>query len=190
MGLRHQNIPTRGFLALVILLFQPVFLVRSATAALTPDAGRFPSVQATNLDKQKMRLPQGFSGQMNLVVISFAREQQQDVDTWIPAARQIEADHKTFSYYELSAMSEENILARWWFDSALRSDTTDGRLRSRILTVYVSQHKFLKSLQIRNEKQVVAILVDQAGKVYWRAEGRCTDQKKLAMVSAITAAGA
>ena len=36
-----------------------------------------------------MNLPADFAGQFNLVIISFAREQQQEVDSWIPAARKI-----------------------------------------------------------------------------------------------------
>jgi hypothetical protein len=144
--------------------------------------GQFPAIQATSLDGAKLHLPQEFSGQLNLVVISFAREQQQQVDTWIPAARKIQAAHSEFNYYELLTMSRVNLLSRWWFQGSLRSDTTDKDLRSRILVAYVSKHKFRESLHIANEKKIVAALVDRTGKIYWREDGVCTPEKTEALL--------
>jgi hypothetical protein len=178
----------RALLGLLVLCLLPALFLRGATTA-SQELGQFPAIQATSLDKAKLRLPQDFAGQLNLVVISFAREQQQEVDTWIPVARQIQSGHSNFSYYELATTARENLLYRWWFDAALRSNTTDKELRSRILTAYVSKHSFQKTLHIANEKKVVAVLVDRSGKVYWRAEGSCTEQTKLALQSALAANG-
>lgn len=153
--------------------------------ALPPELGEFPAIQATSLNNAKLHLPQDFSGKLNLVVISFAREQQQQVDTWIPVARKIQSTQSSFNYYELSAMSRENLLYRWWFNAALRSDTQDIDLRSRVLTAYVSKRMFQKSLRIIQEKQVIVVLIDRTGKVYWRANGACTEQKTAALLSAL-----
>ncbi|MFZ1942214.1 MAG: hypothetical protein WBG23_15585 [Acidobacteriaceae bacterium] len=136
-----------------------------------------------------MNLPADFAGQLNLVIISFAREQQQEVDSWVPAARKIESAHSQFRFYELPTMSRENLLYRWWFDEALRSNTTDKDLRSRILTAYVNKRTFKKSLDIENEKRVVAILVDPKGHVYWRADGSYNDAGTAALLSALAAHG-
>lgn len=189
MRLHPINFSTRGFLALLVLLFQPGFSP-AASVARAPALGRFPAIQAMNLNRAKLRLPQDFSGQFDFVLVSFAREQQQEVDSWIPAARLAQSTHKNFGYYELSAMPPENILSRWWFDAALRSDTADSDLRPRILTAFLNRHKFRASLRIANEKQVVALLVDRAGKVYWRADGPSTAENRLALFSALAAAGA
>jgi hypothetical protein len=159
----------------------------SAHAPIT-DAGQFPAVQAVSLSGTRFDLPQNFGGQVNLVVISFAREQQQAVDSWLPAARQLEATHNQFRYYELPTMSRQNLFYRWWFDAALRSNTTDKDLRSRILPAYVNKRKFLRSLHIRNDKNVVAILIDQSGRVLWRGDGPYTEQKKQALIAALAKA--
>ena len=136
-----------------------------------------------------MDLPAQFSGQLNLVIISFAREQQHQVDSWIPAARNIESAHSQFRYYELPTMSRENFLYRWWSNESLRSNTTDKALRKRILTAYVNKHSFEKSLDIKNEKQAVALLVDPKGQVYWRADGACNDADTQALLSVLAAHG-
>ena len=179
----------RALFGLLIACFFSGIFSRAATAAPVSQLGEFPAIQAASLDGAKLHLPQDFSGQLNLVILSFAREQQREVDTWIPVAKQIQAAHKNFSYYELPTTSREDLLYRWWFDSALRSNTTDKDLRGRTLTAYVSKHSFEKTLHITNEKRVVALLVDRTGKVYWRADGACTDQGKLDLQTALTADG-
>jgi hypothetical protein len=189
MQMCNRNVFERTLLGLLTLCFLPVLFLRGATTPAT-ELGQFPVIQATSLDKAKLHLPQDFAGQLNLIVISFAREQQQEVDTWIPVARQIQSAHSNLSYYELSTASRENLLYRWWFDAALRSNTTDKELRSRILTAYVGKHNFDKTLHIADEKQVVTVLVDRSGKVYWRAKGSCTEEAKLALQSTLAAHGA
>ncbi len=185
----HKNIFERALLGLLITCFLPCFFLRGATTAPAPQLGEFPAIQATSLAGAKMHLPQDFAGQFNLVVISFAREQQQEVDTWIPVAQQIQSAHGNFSYYELPTTSRDNFLYRWWFDAALRSNTADKDLRSRTLTAYVSKHSFHKTLHIADEKRVVALLVDRTGKIYWRADGACTEQAKSALESVLAANG-
>ncbi len=170
---------------LLAACFLPGLSVRGATTPAVAASGQFPAIEATDLDHARLNLPQNFAGQLNLVLISFEREQQAEVDTWIPAAREIESSHSKFRFYELLAMPHQNVLYRWWFNAALRSNTTDKDLRSRILTAYVSKHAFQKSLLIANEKQVVAVLVDPTGKVYWRADGACTPEKAAALQAAL-----
>jgi len=184
----HQ-ILTRPLAALLIACFLPCLVVLGATTATAPEPGVFPSIHATSLDGKKVHLPQDFSGQLNLVLISFTREQQKEVDTWLPLARRIQSAHGNFSYYELPTTSRDDLLYRWWFDSSLRSNATDKDLRGRTLTAYVSKHSFHKKLHITDEKRMVAVLVDRSGKIYWRADGSLTGQAQLALQSALAANG-
>jgi hypothetical protein len=186
----QKNIFARIRFSLLTAFLLPGLFLQGATTAAAAQVGEFPAIPATSLDGAKLHLPQNFAGKLNLVVISFAREQQTQVDTWTPVARQIQSDHSNFSYYELPTTARENLLYRWWFDSALRSNSTDKDLRSRTLTAYVSKHSFEKALHIANEKNVVALLVDRAGKIYWRADGACTDQTKISLQAALAANGA
>ena len=178
----------RHLLAMMIALFVFCIFLQAETGP-PPQLGTFPVIQATSLDGAKLRLPQNFSGRLNLVLIAFSREQQPEVDTWVPAARQTEAQHGEFHYYELAATSRNNFLYRWWFDAALRSNTPDNNMRGRTLTAYASRHSLRKMLHIANEKQVVALLVDREGKIYWRADGPLTEQAKTAIQAALTAQG-
>jgi hypothetical protein len=187
--MRPRTLPERLVLVLPIVWILAGLFLQSATSPPAVLRGEFPPIQTTSLDGAHMTLPENFAGQLNLVMISFAREQQQAVDTWIPAARKIESAHSQFRFYELPTMSHENLLYRWWFDASLRSNTTDKDLRSRILTAYVNKRTFKNSLDIKSEKRVVAILVDQKGTVYWRADGQYADPDLPALLSVLAAHG-
>lgn len=189
MPLRPNDSYLRTVFSLLIFCLLAGSFAQGSTPAAATALGQFPAIEATDLDHARLNLPQDFAGQLNLVIVSFAREQQQDVDTWIPAARQIQSGHSKFRFYEPLIMSRENFLYRWWFNAALRSNTTDKDLRDRILTAYVSKTAFKRSLHIANEKNVVALLVDQKGRVYWRADGPCTDEGTRQLLSAIQANG-
>jgi hypothetical protein len=149
-------------------------------------AAHFPAIQATSLNNTRFHLPQDFSGKLNLVIVSFAREQQPQADTWITAARSIQPKHSQFQYYELPTLSKENMLYRWWFAAGLRSNITNPDQRDRVLVAYVNKHGFLKSLGVDDEKQVTALLVDRSGKIYWRAQGICMEEEKLQLISVLT----
>ena len=170
-----------------LLMFNPVR--KSAMAAAT-GLGNFPSVEANSLDKDRYLLPKDFGGQVNLVMISFAREQQAAVDTWLPAAKQAEEQHADLRYYELPTTSKENLLYRWWFNSALRSNNTDPALNGRILTLYVSKGAFLHALHIPNEKKIAVLLVNRTGQVLWATEGAYTPAKAASMAAALPQAPA
>ena len=184
-----RALPDRFAFVLPIVWIFAGLLVHSATTPPAPPHGEFPTIQAASLDGVHMNLPADFSGHLNLVIISFAREQQQAVDSWIPAARKIESAHSQFHFYELPTMARENLLYRWWFDDSLRNNTTDKELRGRILTAYVNKRAFKKSLQIQDEKRVVAILVDQKGTVLWRADGAYANTDTPAILSVLAAHG-
>lgn len=45
---------------------------------------QFPDVSGSNLLRQKLELPAGFEGELNVVLIAFQQWQQRLVDTWLP----------------------------------------------------------------------------------------------------------
>ncbi len=149
----------------------------------------FPNLAATNLAKQKMVLPQDFAGTANLLLIAFEREQQKDVDTWLPAAKEIEAAHSGFRYYELPTIGRSNPIFRWYLDSAMRSGIADNKARARTITLYIDKQDFRHSLDIPSESAITVLLVDKSGKVIWRATGDFTEEKKANLLDELKAAG-
>jgi hypothetical protein len=146
----------------------------------------FPSVTSYSLDKQKITLPAELEGQIDLLLLSFKEEQQNDIDSWMPAAQAIQHSNFQFRYYELPVAEKENFIFRWWESSSMRSDQSDPETWHWIIPLWLDHRKFLADLDIPNDKQVVALLIDRQGHVVWRASGPMTPDKR---TSLITAAG-
>ncbi|MFT4114776.1 hypothetical protein [Silvibacterium sp.] len=156
-------------------------LLPCAMAAQTDHAAKpavFPDVVSFSLDKARVQLPTGLEGRLNLLLVSFEPEQQKDVETWYPAAEALQHTNFAFRWYRLPVAARENFVFRWWDNSSLRSDETDPETWHWIVPIYVNKDDFRHSLQIPNENEIVALLVDKEGHVLWRSSGVMTPQKR------------
>jgi hypothetical protein len=138
--------------------------------------GTFPQLTATNLEGTTLSLPADFAGERNLLLIAFQREQQKNVDTWLHQMKRFESS-PGFRYYELPTIDKLNPLVRWFFNSGMRRGIPDRDARARTFTLYIDKPPFRKALNIADEKQIYAILIDRSGRVLWRAEGDFDEAK-------------
>ncbi len=138
----------------------------------------FPSISADALNKKHLNLPKDFGGHHNLLLLSFEREQEKEIDTWSQLSKDLQKADASFRTYILPVFTRENVLYRWWENSSLRSDVNDPALLEVTIPLYVDKARFRKDLQIASEHQIVALLVDDTGKIVWRSEGPLTDEKK------------
>jgi hypothetical protein len=80
------------------------------------------------------------------------------------------------------------MIYRWWDTSSLRSVETDPETWHWIIPLYTNKNDFRRAMNIPSEKQIVLALVDKTGQVLWKTSGRMTDDKKLSLTNAVTAA--
>lgn len=144
----------------------------------------FPNITSYSLDKQKVTLPGGLEGKTDLLMVSFAPEQQKDVDSWLPVAQALQHANFDFHYYELPVTGKENFVFRWWETSSMRSDQTDPEMWHWIVPLFIDRQPFLRDLDIANEKQVVVLLIDRQGHILWRATGSLTQDKRASLMTA------
>jgi hypothetical protein len=155
-----------------------------APAGVAQTRGTLPPLTGYNLNKQKVRLPKGMAGQEDLLLISFAPEQQKDVDSWLEAGQALQHASFQFHYYELPVEGRENFVFRWWDTSSLRSNETDPQSWPWIVPLFVDRGKLMRELEIPNAQQVVALLVNRQGQILWRASGPMTPDKRAALMAA------
>src|ERR1700679_1067932 len=136
-----------------------------------------PTVTAYALDKNKITLPADFSAPLNLLILSFQRDQQTVVDGWVKEMPQAGA----MQAWILPISPRANGLYRWWLNSSLRGSLSPSQPRRYTVPLYVDKAKFLRSLQVSSEQEVVLLLTDKAGHVLWRTAGPVTDTKKSAL---------
>ncbi len=151
----------------------------------THSYAQFPTVTGSNLQRQKLALPQDFQGEQNLVLIAFQQWQQAQVDTWIPFARQLEETHSGLRYYELPTIQRLNALSRTFVNEGMRAGIPDPVARERTITLYLDKNAFRQALQLPGEDDIHVLLLDGQGKVLWRAEGGFTPEKGDSLAAAV-----
>ncbi len=150
----------------------PIALAQnSSTAAL-------PSVTAYALDRAKVTLPGDFATPLNLLVLSFQRDQQPIVDGWVGV---LVLDAPRIQTWVLPVSQRENALYRWWLNASLRGSLPPNQPRRYTVPLYVNKSEFLRALQVHSEQEVVLLLTDRGGRVLWREAGPVTESKKAAL---------
>jgi hypothetical protein len=173
-------------LALCVLLLHSVQSAQSSQAqsVQAQKPAVFPPEISYSLDRSRVQLPGGLEGQIDFLLVSFQPEQQKDIDTWMPLAQALQHTNFNFRWYRLPVSARENFVFRWWQNSSMRSDETDPETWHWIVPLYIDTNQFRESLQIPNERQVVALLIDRQGHVLWRASGPLTPEKRTALLAA------
>jgi hypothetical protein len=140
-------------------------------------AMQVPAVTGSSLQRKRLSLPEAFEGELNLVFVAFQQLQQSQVDTWIPFARQLEANLPEVRYYELPTIRRLNALSRTFINEGMRAGIPDPMARERTITLYVDKNEFRKALQLPHEEEIHVLLLDRSGRVLWHAEGAFTPEK-------------
>jgi hypothetical protein len=166
-----------------VLAWFALTLALMASAA-SPSSGIFPNVTAEALDKEKIALPAGLEGQTNLLLLSFARDQENQLETWTAAAQALQHTDFNFRAYRIPVSDRANLLFRWWANASLRSDETDPESWHWVVPIYVDKAPLREQLGIADEKSVVALLVDRSGRVLWRATGASSSATRASLAAA------
>jgi len=148
----------------------------------------FPTIAAESLDKMPILLPSQLEGTENLLLLSWARDQGSQLDTWTAVAQALQHSDAGFHVYKMLVSAPENALYRWWETASLRADETDPELLHWSIPLYTNKAALRRSLGLENdEHSMVALLVDKAGHVLWKAEGPSTASTRAALLAAATA---
>ena len=133
--------------------------------------GTFPRTAGRNLEGWKFTLPFDLEGKRNVVVIAFKREQQADVDTWMPFLGKVSAAHPELRVYEIPTLARGYRLMQSFIDGGMRRGIPDPAVRAATITLYIDKAPFKRALRISDEDRIHVLLVDRDGRVHWRAEG-------------------
>jgi len=175
-------------LSILALCFVLLPVSRASQQSDAPKVSLFPAIITYSLDKAKLNLPSDFEGKVNLLLISFEPEQSKEIETWMPAAQALQHMNFQFRYYRMPVSNQENFIYRWWDTSSLRSVETDPETWHWVIPIYTNKNDFRRALNIPNEKEVAAVLVDKTGQVLWKSSGPATNEKRAALMNAVAAA--
>jgi hypothetical protein len=145
----------------------------------------FPIVSGNNLDRQEFEFPRDFAGDLNLVIIPFQQQQQLDVNTWIPAAQELERAYPGLVYYELPTIYQLPQLSRTFINEGMRAGIPDQTARERTITLYLDKATFREALGISSEEEISIFLVDRQGNILWNEKGLFSEGKAQRLIEAI-----
>jgi hypothetical protein len=150
---------------------------------------RFPRVEGSNLEGKRFALPSEFEAEYNVVFVAFRREQQADVDSWIPFLREQKLSERGVRMYELPTLKRSYRLMRGFIDGGMARGIPEKATREATITLYIDKSPFKQALRISTEDSIVALLVTRDGRVLWRADGRFAPAAADGLVRALDAAG-
>lgn len=157
----------------------------AAPPTAMPDDVRFPAVSGRNLEGREFALPRDF-GDRSIAVVAFRQEQQRDVDTWLPALRELGREHPGLAVYELPTLATRYRLIRAFIDGGMARGIPDRAAREATITIYTDAGAFRRALAIPDDGAIHVLLVDRAGRILWRAAGRY-DERAMAALAATVA---
>jgi len=137
---------------------------------------RFPALAARNLDGEAVDLPAGFTGERNLVLVAFRRDQQAAVDSWIAWHEGLVAGHPGWRAYEVPVIATRWSPGRAMIDGGMAKAVATSEARRRTLTVYGDVRRVTDGLAIRDTSEITVLLVDDAARIAWQTTGAWTPE--------------
>ena len=131
----------------------------------------FPDLDARNLEGLDVRLPEGFDGERNVVIIAFRREHQSLVDSWVPWLEEQASADADLRFYEVPTIGRIWAPVRPFIDGGMAASIREPVVLRRTLTVYGDVDRLAGPLDIHDRSTITVVLVDGAGVVQWRGSG-------------------
>lgn len=132
----------------------------------------FPKIEAENLNRDSITLPDDLGGNPALVLVAFKRQQQANVNTWLGMIPDIESAIDGVRVIETPTIS--GLKWGWmsgFIDGGMRSGIPDLDARARTITLYTNVGAFKKALGLGSSNQIYAVLLDANGEVVGIEEG-------------------
>ncbi len=147
---------------------------------------RFPEVSGSNLLRQKVTLPYDLKGELNILLVAFYQWHQDLVDTWVPAARQLEGSYSGVRFYEIPVIQKMNFVYQTFINEGIRAGIPNPATRQKTITLYLNKEEFRRAVDIPDDRNIWVLVIDRQGNILWRAEGTYTQEKGEALENAIT----
>ena len=146
----------------------------------------FPTVNGSNLLREKLTLPRDFGGRFNLVFIPFEQWQQMEVDSWMALAKELEEQFDGLVYYELPTIQSRNTLYKMFINEGMRAGIPNPKTRERTITLYLDKADFRAALGMLDEEHIYILVVDRQGNELFRARGPYSREGEAALRHALS----
>lgn len=137
----------------------------------SPGAHHFPQISATSLAGKHFALPSDFDTPLDVVIVTFKREQQEAADSWRPFVADLRRRVPNLHVYLLITLPKNYAIARGIIESQIRAGIPDEPTRASTLALYVDKHAFDTALGITDENDAQIFVIKPTGEVIWQGSG-------------------
>lgn len=135
---------------------------------------RFPYLKAKTLAGRKVNFPEEVKGRKAFIVLAFEKNgeyknSQYQADKW----SEFYANHlqeKGILFYEIPMMSKKYTWVSFWVDAGMRSGIPKEK-HDKVACFYGDKMLYARLLGIEDLSQAYAFLLDENGKILWKALG-------------------
>jgi hypothetical protein len=139
------------------------------------DDRSFPTLSARNLQGLEVTLPDAFDGARNVVIVAFARNHQEFVDSWVPWLERRASTDPDLRFYEIPTIGRLWAPMRPFIDGGMAAAIREPVILQRTLTVYGDVNRITRPLGIEDRSTIAVFLVERGGAVRWHGTGRFDD---------------
>jgi hypothetical protein len=132
-------------------------------------AQSMPSIKSVDLNKKAIVWPRDLTAERTLIFVAFRQGQQSNIDGWV-SGMNLKAERAP-SWFEVPIISDPGSVGRWFINNGMRSGIPSKADRARIVTIYGKKAAMMKAMDLPNETQIHALVVDKAGKIILRVSG-------------------
>ena len=133
-------------------------------------------------------LPAAFAGDPSIVIVAFERQQQGEVDSWLPWLDDLRKRLPGLEVYELPAIRRRWLPARSFIDGGMRAGIPDPGTRQRTLTAYTDIGALCRALGIASVSTIALFVVSRDGIVLWSGKAAYDPNAAADLARAVTAA--
>jgi hypothetical protein len=131
-----------------------------------------PQVTSYALDKSRVTLPADLQSPQNLLILYFEPDQSDDALAWAKQLDPVRSANPGLASYIIPVYPRENFLFRWWIDGSIRSGAPAWQDQHTTIPIFIDKQNFLSAVGISGEKEPALLLVDKAGRVEWKTQGK------------------
>ena len=137
----------------------------------------FPRLSVKDLFGTEASTPDCFGAEPAVVLVAFRRQQQAQVDSWLPWL-----EHEHLRFFEMPCIARAFAPFRPMIDGGMAAGVGTDEARGRTLTYYGDLRKVTGPLEIRNRSEITVLAVE-GGTVTGRATGSFSDDRGRALLA-------
>ena len=151
------------FCSLLLIFLIVINCQTGDSSYMSPELNQFPSIQGSNLNKEKKVVPDDFVDKNLIVIVAFQQWHQPLVDESISLLEN-NGLGETHNIIEVPTVQKTTKLAEIYLDGIMRAGIRDDRIRNRTITAYLDKNEFLEILDIPSDETIHWFLIEKNSK--------------------------